>query len=50
MLITRFGVHLSFGTLVDYDNRSAIQIAHYDVFHEWTEYIEKDCPYLFHLL
>ena len=45
------GVSLSSATPVYCDNRSAIQIAHNDVFHEWTKHIEIDCHFVHdHLL
>jgi hypothetical protein len=44
------GVFVSSTTLVYYDNRSAIQIAHTDVFHEQTKHIEIDCHFVRHHL
>jgi hypothetical protein len=50
MAVTRHGVSLSSATLVYFDNKSAIQIAHNDVFHEWTKHIEIDCHFVRHHL
>ena len=44
------GVSLSSATPVYCDNRSAIQIAHNDVFHEWTKHIKIDCHFVRHHL
>jgi hypothetical protein len=40
----------SSATLIYYDNRSAIQIARNDVFHEQTKHIEIDCHLVQHHL
>ena len=44
------GVSLSSPTPVYRDNRSAIQIAHNDVFHERIKHIEIDCHFVRHHL
>jgi ATP sulfurylase len=44
------GVSLSSATPVYCDNKSAIQIAHNDVFHEHTKHIEIDCHFVRHHL
>ena len=41
-MLQDMGVSFSFATPVYCDNRSAIQIAHNDVFHERTKHIEID--------
>ena len=42
-LLQDLGVDCSTTTKLHCDNRSAIQIAHSDVFHERTKHIEIDC-------
>jgi hypothetical protein len=42
-LLEDMGVTYSSPTIIHCDNRSAIQIAHNDVFHERTKHIEIDC-------
>ena len=49
-LLQDLGVSTSFGTLIYCENRSAIQIAHNDVFHERTKHIEIDCHLVWHHL
>jgi hypothetical protein len=50
-LLQDMGVSLSSATPVYCDNRSAIQIAHNNVFHEWTKHIAVDCHFVHrHLL
>jgi transposase InsO family protein len=49
-LLQDMGVSLSSATPVYCDNRSAIQIAHNDVFHERTKHIEIDCHFVCHHL
>jgi transposase InsO family protein len=49
-LLQDMGVSLSSATPVYCDNRSAIQIAHNDVFHERTKHIEIDCHFVRHHL
>jgi hypothetical protein len=45
------GVSLPSDTPIYYGNKSAIQIAHNDVFHEQTKHIEIDCHFVcYHLL
>ena len=44
------GLTHSSPTVIHYDNRSAIQIAHNDVFHERTKHIEIDCHLVHHRL
>ena len=47
-LLQDMGVSQSFATLLHYDNRSAMQIVHNDVFHEHTEHIENDYHFIRH--
>ncbi|XP_019052676.1 PREDICTED: uncharacterized protein LOC109114467 [Nelumbo nucifera] len=47
-LLHDMGITHSPATSLYYDNRSAIQIAHNDVFHEHTEHIETDCHFIRH--
>ena len=47
-LLQDLGVDYSIATKLHYDNRSAIQIAHNDVFHEPTKHIEIDCHFIRH--
>ena len=49
-LLQDLGVDCSTITKLHYDNRSAIQIAHNDVFHECTKHIEIDCHFIRHHL
>ena len=49
-LLQDLGVDCSTVTKLLYDNRSAIQIAHNDVFHERTKHIEIDCHFILHHL
>ena len=49
-LLQDLGVDCSIATKLHCDNRSAIQIAHNDVFHERTRYIEIDCHFIRHHL
>jgi hypothetical protein len=50
LLLQDMGVSLSSATHVYYDNRSAIQIVHNDVFHERTKHIKIDCHFVRHHL
>jgi len=45
-LLKDLGAHQSMPMIVYCDNRSAIQIAHNDVFHERTKHIEVDCHFI----
>jgi len=45
-LLQDMGVSLSSATHVYHDNRSAIQIAHNDVFHERSKHIKIDCHFV----
>ncbi|KAL3511542.1 hypothetical protein ACH5RR_024259 [Cinchona calisaya] len=45
-LLEDMGVTHSSATFLRCDNRSAIQIAHNDVFHERTKHIENDCHFV----
>ncbi|KAL3720355.1 hypothetical protein ACJRO7_005217 [Eucalyptus globulus] len=45
-LLEDMGVRHNGGTVIHCDNRSAIQIAHNDVFHELTKHIEIDCHFI----
>ena len=45
-LLTDLGVSTSSTTPLYRDNKSAIHIAHNDVFHERTKYIEIDCHFI----
>ena len=47
-LLADMGVTHSGATILHCDNRSAIQIAHNDVFHERTKHIEIDCHFVRH--
>ncbi|TYK30390.1 putative mitochondrial protein [Cucumis melo var. makuwa] len=49
-LLADMGVPQQGPTLLYCDNRSAIQIAHNDVFHERTKHIENDCHFIRHHL
>ena len=50
-LLKELGVSTSFATHLYYDNQSVINIAHNDVFHEQTKYIEIDCYFIrYHLV
>ena len=49
-LLQDLGVDCSTATKLHCDNRSAIQIAHNDVFHERTQHIEIDCHFIRHHL
>ena len=50
-LLKDLGVSTSFATPLYYDNQSAINIAHNDVFHERTKHIEIDCHFIrYHLV
>ena len=49
-LLQDLSVDCSTATKLHYDNRSAIQIAHNDVFHEHTKHIEIDCHFISHHL
>ncbi|XP_019178900.1 PREDICTED: uncharacterized protein LOC109174062 [Ipomoea nil] len=45
-LLEDMGIKQSSPTVLHCDNRSAIQIAHNDVFHERTKHIETDCHFV----
>ena len=47
-LLSDLGVSQPTSTVLHCDNRSAIQIAHNDVFHERTKHIEIDCHFIRH--
>ena len=49
-LLEDIGLTHSSSTVIHCDNRSAIQIAHNDVFHERTKHIEIDCHLVCHHL
>ncbi|KAL4021213.1 hypothetical protein IC575_020005 [Cucumis melo] len=49
-LLADMGVPQQGPTLLHCDNRSAIQIAHNDVFHERTKHIENGCHFIRHHL
>jgi hypothetical protein len=49
-LLEDMGLTDSSPTVIHCDNRSAIQIAHNDVFHERTKHIEIDCHLVRHHL
>ena len=49
-LLQDLGVDCFTATKLHCDNRSAIQIAHNDVFHERTKHIEIDCHFIRHYL
>ena len=46
LLLQDLGVDCSTATKLHCDNRSAIQIAHNDVFHERTKHIEINCNFI----
>ncbi|KAA0057298.1 putative mitochondrial protein [Cucumis melo var. makuwa] len=48
--LTDMGAPQTSPTILHCDNRSAIQIAHNDVFHERTKHIENDCHFVRHHL
>uniref|UniRef100_A0A2N9HDD0 Integrase catalytic domain-containing protein n=1 Tax=Fagus sylvatica TaxID=28930 RepID=A0A2N9HDD0_FAGSY len=50
LLILDLGIDCSIAVPIHCDNRSAIQIAHNDVFHECTKHIEIDCHFVRHHL
>ena len=47
-LLHDMGIQHTSPTSLSCDNRSAIQIAHNDVFHERTKHIENDCHFVRH--
>jgi hypothetical protein len=49
-LLANMGAPQTTSTPIHYDNRSAIHIAHNDVFHERTKHIEIDCHFIRHHL
>ena len=49
-LLQDLAVDCSTATKLHFDNRSAIQISHNDVFHEHTKHIEIDCHFIRHHL
>ena len=49
-LLQDLGVDCSTATKLHFDNRSAIQIGHNDVFHEHTKHIKIDCHFVRHHL
>ena len=49
-LLQDLGVDCSTATKLHCDNRSALQIAHNDDFHECTKHIEIDCLFIRHHL
>ena len=50
-LFKNLGVSTSSATPLYYDNRSAIHIAHNNIFHEWTKHIEINCHFIhYHLV
>uniref|UniRef100_A0A2N9J6E8 Reverse transcriptase Ty1/copia-type domain-containing protein n=1 Tax=Fagus sylvatica TaxID=28930 RepID=A0A2N9J6E8_FAGSY len=49
-LLQDLGIDCSTAVPIHCDNRSAIQIAHNDVFHERTKHIEIDCHFVHHHL
>ena len=49
-LLHNLGIDCSTAVLIHYDNRSAIQIAHNDVFHECTKHIKIDYHFVRHHL
>jgi hypothetical protein len=49
-LLEDMGLIHSSSTIIHCDNRSAIQIAHNDIFHERTKHIEIDCHLVCHHL